>query len=201
MSRAHPPKSSRTAMRLAWVRQAVRHPMAATGTRCSRGSGSDSGPFVSWSGGWVPVDHQGDVPRAIRHQHWSVVFVPLMWAAVCGDRECPALQWLRADHPSSWEASRCQVRPPCSQGGTHCERQCRVGASNLEKICPSGYTTRVRSTKVGCTFLCTSPGENSPWCSNLRRALHSPRISVRAYHVAGMPTKVAPRTVQPSVCI
>ena len=33
-------------------------------------------------------------PRAIRHQHWSVVFVPLMWAAACCDRECPVFQWL-----------------------------------------------------------------------------------------------------------
>ena len=33
-----------------------------------------------------PVDPQGDVPRAIKHQHWSAVCVLLMWAAACGDR-------------------------------------------------------------------------------------------------------------------
>ena len=95
---------------------------------------------------------------------------------------------------------RCQLRPPCSQGGTHYERQCRVGASNLEKICPSGCTTRGSFNQGGGTFLCTIPGENSPLCSNPRRALHSHRISVRADHVASMPTRVAPRTVQPDVC-
>ena len=30
------------------------------------------------------VDPQGEIPHAIRRQHWSAVHVPLMWAAACG---------------------------------------------------------------------------------------------------------------------
>ena len=41
-----------------------------------------------------PVDFEGEIPRAIRRQQWSAVYVPLMWAAASGDRECPLLQWL-----------------------------------------------------------------------------------------------------------
>ena len=38
--------------------------------------------------------HQRELPGAIRRQQWSAVYVPLMWAAASGDRECPLLQWL-----------------------------------------------------------------------------------------------------------
>ena len=48
-----------------------------------------------------PVDFDGEIPRAIRRQQWSAVYVPLMWAAASGDRECPLLHWL------SNAASRC----------------------------------------------------------------------------------------------
>ena len=89
VSRAHPPKSSWTAR----VRQAVRHPWqrSAPDVREVR---AVIQVFRQLVGRVVPVDPQDDVPRAIRHQHWSAVFVPLMWAAACGDRECPVLQWL-----------------------------------------------------------------------------------------------------------
>ena len=58
--------------------------------------------------------------------------------AACGDRECPVLVLLREDHP--------------------------LKQSNLEKTCPSGSTTKGLFNQGGGTFLCTSPGENSPWC-------------------------------------
>ena len=57
---------------------------AAIGTSSSEGSGRDSG--LASAGRVGPVDPQTStlVSRVVL----------LMWAAACGDRECPVLQWL-----------------------------------------------------------------------------------------------------------
>ena len=45
----------------------------------------------------VPTDADaGEIPRALRRQRWSVLNVPLMWAAACGDDQSAVLQWLMA---------------------------------------------------------------------------------------------------------
>ena len=77
--------------RLARVRQLVRQPRQrmAPGLREVRAATQVFRHLAERVG---PVDPQGEIPRAIRRQHWSAVYVPLMWAAACGDRECP--QWL-----------------------------------------------------------------------------------------------------------
>ena len=81
------------------------------------------------------MDPRGDVPRAIRHQHWSVVFVPLMWAAACGDRECPVLQWLG-------RAAACG--PPIIVGGIEmpAEDAVFVGWDALREAMSSGHQSR-----------------------------------------------------------
>ena len=175
--------------RSARVRQAVRHPWhgLAPDVREVRAVIQVFRQLVRRVG---PVDLEGDVPRAIRHQHWSVVFVPLVWAAACGDRECPVLQWLGRAAASG---------PPIIVGGIEMAGKAAVCAGwgciargNVELGHPISRRSvrmdtqpRVRPTKVESTFLCTSTGEN-PWCSDQERALHSPRISMRANHVAGM---------------
>ena len=79
--------------RLARVRQLVRQPRQRMppGLREVRAATQVFRHFAERVG---PVDPQGEVPRAIRRQHWSAVYVPLMWAAACGDRQCPLLRWL-----------------------------------------------------------------------------------------------------------
>ena len=76
--------------RLARVRQLVRQPRQ----RMAPGFRQRHRYSVILPKEWVPW-----IRKAIRRQHWSAVFVPLMWAAACGDRECPLLQWL--GHASS----------------------------------------------------------------------------------------------------
>ena len=39
------------------------------------------------------MTHNG-IPREIRSHRWSLLNVPLMWAAAAGDRECPVLTWV-----------------------------------------------------------------------------------------------------------
>ena len=49
-----------------------------------------------------------EIPRALRRQRWSVLNVPLMWAAAAGDDQCAVMQWLTA---------KCEQLPPfCFHG-------------------------------------------------------------------------------------
>ena len=47
---------------------------------------------VSRRGG--PIDVADGVPRVLRRQQWSSFYVPLMWAAAEGDRQCALLEWM-----------------------------------------------------------------------------------------------------------
>ena len=42
-----------------------------------------------------PTPVGADLPRGIRQQRWSPVYVPLLWAAARGDESTPVLDWLR----------------------------------------------------------------------------------------------------------
>ena len=41
-----------------------------------------------------PIDVADGVPRVLRRQQWSPFYVPLMWAAAEGDRQCALLEWM-----------------------------------------------------------------------------------------------------------
>ena len=41
-----------------------------------------------------PIDVADGVPRVLRRQQWSPFYVPLMWAAAEGDRQCALLKWM-----------------------------------------------------------------------------------------------------------
>ena len=93
----------------------------------------------------VPTDvDAGEIPRALRRQRWSVLNVPLMWAAAAGDDQSAVLQWLMAksEHlpPLMFDDVVCRSRQ--NQLGSASERHAKLEHHPPESVCPSGFTNR-----------------------------------------------------------